>query len=260
MNTLTALLAHASLLMLLGALVLAKETDPSRTPYVHHFSDGNGGWFSDNNNKVVIWDGVANCYSPWFLDANHAHPGAGYLHLILWIYTDSRWYQPGARGVERLPYRTSSFADQGKSKDLRNARLTVRLRGEVDLKGAQLLVLAQATTSKTTANMVLSGQPIPLTENWSDQTIVLANDPKQWTCLGARKGREEEYGCDAIDTVLADVNCDLIFVLFPLKVTPAWPGTDSPGRYGGVDYPADIQNLPKGLIQFESIRIEYPPK
>ncbi len=250
------LLLHSCWFLIAGAVLQARETEGSRTPYVHAFSDGNGGWIANNGDPLRIWDGVANCYSPWFLDANHAPPGAGYLHLILWIHTDQRWEEGGRSS--RLPYRASSFVRAGKSKDLRNAKLTVRLRGEVDLKGAQLILLAQSQTPKTTANMVLTGQPLRITEDWSEQTIVLANDEKQWTCLGARKGREQEYGCDAIDTVLSDVNCDLIFVLFPLNATPACKGADGPGLYANVDYPANAANLPRGLIQFASIRIDYP--
>ena len=250
------LLLHSCWFLIAGAVLQARETEGSRTPYVHAFSDGNGGLIANNGDPLRIWDGVANCYSPWFLDANHAPPGAGYLHLILWIHTDQRWEEGGRSS--RLPYRASSFVRAGKSKDLRNAKLTVRLRGEVDLKGAQLILLAQSQTPKTTANMVLTGQPLRITEDWSEQTIVLANDEKQWTCLGARKGREQEYGCDAIDTVLSDVNCDLIFVLFPLNATPACKGADGPGLYANVDYPANAANLPRGLIQFASIRIDYP--
>jgi len=232
----------------------------SRTPYVHSFSDGNGGWISDNRDPVRLWHGTATCTSPWFVDPNHAPPGAGYLHLILWIHTDERKFQPGSASAARLPYVGASFVKQGKSRDLRDAKLTVRLRGDLDLKGAQLLLLAQAETQKTTANLVLSGQPIPIKHDWSDESIVLADDPAQWTCLGARRGREKEYGCDEVDAVLRDVNCDIIFVLFPLHPKPAVPGADHPGLYAGLNYPVDQTSLPRGVIQFASVRIDYPAK
>jgi len=177
----------------------------------------------------------------------------------MWIYTAQHWYQPDMPAAARLPYQESSFADQGKSTDLRDARLTVRLRGDVDLKGAQLLLLAQAQTEKTTANFILTGQPIEITEDWSDQTIVLANDPKQWTCIGSRKDLVDLYGCDDLNTALSDVNVDLIFVLFPLDIEPACPGvTDPHGLKADVDYPVMAAKLPRGLIQFESVKIEYP--
>jgi len=245
--------------LLVGAMALPAQIPASRTPYLHRFIDGHGGWFSDRHYALKIWDGAAQCYSPWFVDPNHAPPGAGYLHLIMWIYTAKHWYQPDVPAAARLPYRESSFADQGKSTDLRDARLTVKLRGDVDLKGAQLLLLAQAQTPKTTANVILTSQPIKITEDWSEQTIVLANDPKQWTCIGSREDQADLYGCDELDTVLSEVNVDLIFVLFPLDVEAACSGVIDPhGLKADVDYPVNGQKLPKGLIQFESVKIEYP--
>lgn len=253
-------------LLFISMLVFGKLTQETsaaetmaRTPYIHDFDRGHGGWFADRGYALRIWDGIAHCYSPWFLDPNHAPPGAGYLHLVLWIYTDRQWYQSDKPWAAQLPYRESSFADQGKSRDLRNARLTVRLRGDVDLKGAHLLVHVQAKTSKTMANLALTGQPITVTENWSDQSVVLANDPKQWTCLGARRSLTDKYGCDDLDTVLSDVNYDLILILFPVQVRPAIAGvTDPDALVAGVDYPVNPSLLPKGLIQFKSIRIDYP--
>lgn len=246
-------------ILLMSALSMSAANPGDRTPYVHHFSEGHGGWFSDRHFALKIWDGAAQCYSPWFVDPNHAPPGAGYLHLVMWIYTAQHWYQPDMPAAARLPYQESSFADQGKSTDLRNARLTVRLRGEIDLKGARLMLLAQAQTAKTTANFILTGQPIEITEDWSEQTIVLANDPSQWTCIGSRQDLVDLYGCDELNTALSDVNVDLIFVLFPLDIEPACAGiTDPHGLKADVDYPVKAEKLPRGLIQFESVRIDYP--
>jgi len=246
-------------ILLVSAFSLQAATVGDRTPYNHHFSEGHGGWFSGRQFALKIWDGAAQCYSPWFVDPNHAPPGAGYLHLVMWIYTSRHWYQPDMPAAARLPYQESSFADQGKSTDLRDARLTVRLRGQVELKGAKLLLLAQAQTPKTTANFILTGQPIEITEDWSDQTIVLANDPTQWTCIGSRQDLSDLYGCDDLNTALSDVNVDLIFVLFPLEVEPACPGvTDPHGLKAVVDYPVNTAKLPRGLIQFESVKLEYP--
>ena len=50
-----------------------------------------------------------------------------------------------------------------------------------------------------------------------------APDPKQWTCLGGRESQKNHYGCDDIETVLKDVNVDLMLVLFPLNVVPVNP-------------------------------------
>ncbi len=121
------------------------------------------------------------------------------------------------------------------------------------------MLLAQAQTVKTTANFILTGQPIEITEDWSDQTIVLANDPQQWTCIGSRQDLVDLYGCDELNTALSDVNVDLIFVLFPLDIEPACSEvTDPHGLKADVEYPVKAAKLPRGIIQFESVRIDYP--
>ena len=90
------------------------------------------------------------------------------------------------------------------------------------LQGSQLVLLAQAETSGTTANMVLTGQPFRITRDWSEQSVRLVPDPAQWTCLGARRDNRS-YGCAEIADVLKDVNLDLILILFPLKIVPMIP-------------------------------------
>jgi hypothetical protein len=206
-----------------------------------------------------VWDGVAYCYGPWWLDANHAPPGAGYLHMVMWTYTRKDRYAGNDDYTRGLPYRSARFAEEGHSTDLRNATLTARLRGDVDLKGAQLVVLVQAETPKTTANFVLTGHPFRITHEWSEQSVVLAPDPHQWTCLGARHDMTREYGCDDIGQVLKDVNFDLIFALFPVRSVPACNGVAGIDRLRAVkDYPVLQEALPKGLIMFDLVRIDYP--
>jgi len=52
---------------------------------------------------------------------------------------------------------------------------------------------------------------------------------------------------------------DIIFVLFPLKVVPACGDIEDINIPRAVkDYPVDQQYLPKGLIMFDTIKIEYP--
>jgi hypothetical protein len=105
----------------------------------------------------------------------------------------------------------------------------------------------------------LSGQPFKITHDWSDQTVTLAPDPKQWTCMGARHDMQNDYGCDDISTVLSDVNMDLIFVLFPVKVVPAGLNIKDVNQPRAIqDYPVDQKYLPKGLMMFDTVKIEYP--
>jgi hypothetical protein len=232
---------------------------PSPPTYIETFDDGHGGWYGGRKFELPVWDGVAYCYSPWWTDANHAPPGAGYLHMMLWAYTNQKHYQGDDDYTRALPYRYSRFAEEGYSTNLTNAKLTVRLRGHGDFKDAKLLFLVQAQTDKTTVNSALTGQPFKITREWSEQTVTLAPDPAQWTCLGARHDMQDVYGCDDIDKVLADVNLDIIFILFPVKVVPAGVDIEDINVPRAVkDYPVDQQYLPKGLIMFDTIKIEYP--
>ena len=237
------------------------NADAAPRVYIETFDNGPGGWYADRYFALPVWDGVAHCYSPWWTDANHAPPGAGYLHMVMWQYTDKRHYLNDTEYTHKLPYRCSRFAEEGWSKNLTNAELTVRLRGDGDFKGAQLVFHIQAKTDKTTANFALTGQPFKITHDWSEQTITLAPDPKQWTCLGARHDMQDVYGCDDISKVLADVNFNFTFLLFPVKVVPACGDVkekDLNVLRAVKDYPVDQQHLPKGLIMFDTVKIEYP--
>ena len=247
--------------LLLNLMAIDVWTAPKREPYLETFDHGPGGWYSDRRYALPVWDGVAYCYSPWWVDANHAPPGAGYLHLLLWMHTHKQNYEGKEDVLKLLPYVGNRFIDEGYSRDLRNARITVRMRGEVELNGAQVLLLAQAKTPKTTANLVLSAQPLKVTKDWSEQTLTLVPDSSQWTCLGARHDMQSEYGCDEAAAVLQDVNVDLIFVLFPLKPVPALPeitGAQIDRLRAVKDYAVSQESLPKGVIMFDTIRIDYP--
>jgi hypothetical protein len=234
----------------------------SREPYGENFDNGAGGWLANRYDPLPIIDGVAYCYSPWYLDSHHAPPGAGYLHMLMYLYTSDK--NVGADRKAHL--QGNRFIEQNKSPDLTNARLSVRLRGDVDLQGAQLLLLIQGKTAKTTANFVLSGQPLRVGREWTEQTLVLSPNPGQWTCLGARWDETDVYGCDDIATVLKDVNWDIMFVLFPLKIVPTHrelvkdlnrmrPGQDYPGY---PSYEVEQKYLPRGVIMFDSVRVDYP--
>lgn len=70
---------------------------------------------------------------------------------------------------------------------------------------------------------------------------------------------KDEYGCDDIDNVLADVNLDIILTLFPVNVVPAGVEIEDINIPRAVeDYSVDQQYLPMGLIMFDTIKIEYP--
>ena len=185
-----------------------------------------------------------------------------YPHAHVSLYARRTWSAPTGKGH----LQGNRFIEQNKSTDLTNARLSVRLRGDIDLQGANLVLLIQGKTPKTMANFVLSGQPLRVEREWTEQTIVLSPDPKQWTCLGARWDKVDQYGCDDIAVLLKDVNFDIMFVLFPLKVVPTHPelvkdmhrmrpGQDYPGY---PSYEVEQKYLPRGVIMFDSVRIDYP--
>jgi len=240
--------------------------------YSETFDNDPGGRVADLRSPLPVWDGVAHCYSPWSVDANHAPPGAGYLHLLMYLLTNAKSLSPShaeQHGVNR-------FVEGGYSTDLTNTKLSVRLRGTMDLAGplcnyhvpvprpdlggAQLLLLAQAQVEgppKTTANFVLTGQPLQITPDWSEQTVQLAPDPEQWTCLGARHDLTDVYGYGDIAEVLQDVNVDIIFVLFPLTVVPIGDVDDIDRQWAAKDYKVDMEYLPKGLVMFDTVQIEY---
>jgi hypothetical protein len=234
-----------------------------RTPYIETFDDGPGGWFAWKPARQMpspleecsippeVQAGVMVSRSPWFVDSNHAPPGAGYLHLLAFLLTN-----PNDIPAHGRPNR---FTDGEFSRDLRNARLTVRIRGQVEWRGAQLVLLAQSRLPSTTANYVLTAQPFQVAQEWTDQTVTLSTDPDQWTCLGARWDLLDYYGCGDIADVLSDVNVDLIFVLFPLQIVPITPGTYTHTTRPHLQYDLDWAVLPSGTIEFDTIRIDYPP-
>jgi len=250
------------LVLLLAGLAVLDAAGQSREPYGENFDNGPGGWLANRYDPLPILDGTVYCYSPWYLDSHHAPPGAGYLHMLMYLYTSGKYVGP-----DRQSHLAGNrFIEQNKSTDLTNARLTVRLRGDVDLQGSKLLLLVQGKTPKTMANFVLSGQPLRIEREWTEQTLVLSPDPGQWTCLGARWDKTDQYGCDDITVLLKDVNFDIMFVLFPLKVVPTHPETvkDMHRMRPGQDYPGypsyevEQRYLPRGVIMFDSVRIDYP--
>ena len=240
--------------------------------YTETFDEGAGGWIANLRSPLPIWDGVAFCNGPWSVDANHAPPGAGYLHVMMYLLTTPELVQSTDGQVGGR----NRFVEEGYSRDLTNARVTIRCRGAIDLTGplcnnhrqepdptaggVQMLFLVQAKTedASTTTNFVLTGQPLAITPDWSEQTIELVPDPEQWTCLGARHDLTEVYGNGDIGEVLRDVNHDIIFILFPLNVVPVGEVEDLHRQWAAIDYKVDVEFLPKGLVMFDRVQIEYP--
>jgi hypothetical protein len=225
--------------------------------YVEDFENGAGGWIGWHSNArgaqpLAVEKGAAISRGPWWIDYNHAPPGGGYLHLLFALYTRLNAEQYEAIGGP------NRFVRGGFRTNFTNAKLTARLRGELEPRSAELVLLAQAKVGDVFVDYVLSGQPFAVTQAWSEQTITLTPDPEQWTGLGARHDRTSFYGWGEIAEVLIDLNTNIIFVLFPLDVVPAEPVEGDPHRLkAGEDYRVDSSRLPQGYVMLDRVRIDF---
>jgi hypothetical protein len=222
-----------------------------RETYEETFDDGPGGWCAwlrhGVNAPLEIKDGVVTVRTPLGVDSHHA---PNYLSLLAYLYT--------MRGMGGPLGEPNRFVDGGFSRDLTNATMTVRMRGDMRLRGTEVVLLAQADVPGTRANFVLFAQPFHVTPDWSDQSMVLAPDRNQWRCVGTRHDMAHQYGYGDIVEALKDVNVDLILVLYPVTIVPLEPTDDIHSTRPLIDYPIDERYLPSGEIQIDTIRIEYP--
>ena len=227
--------------------------------YLETFDQGPGGWWGWVSNAagpkaLEHRPGTVTSRSPWWIDYNHAPPGAGYLHMLFCTFTQgpiAEYYQEV--GGE------SGFVDGGFSTDFTDAKLTFRLKGELEARNANLVLLVQATVGKMTSAWVLTGQPLEVTRDWSEQTLTCVPDPSQWTCMGGRHNRQEYYGYVDLPTVLRDVNCDIMLILFPLTIEPMGEIEGDPHILRPEkDYPVWRSHLPEGYVVLDTVMIEFP--
>lgn len=227
--------------------------------YRETFDDGPGGWLGWESNhrgpKALEWKpGIVTSRSPWWIDYNHAPPGAGYLHMVFTLLTAGRGYGEAYRDTGGL----NRFIDENQPTDFRNARLTVRIKGELESRGAQLLLLVQGHAEGMTSGWLLTGASITVTPEWSEQTIVAAPDASQWRCLGSRHDRTHTYGEIPLERILANVNANILFVLFPVQVEPMGPiGGDPHVLRPERDYPVWRSRLPEGYVDLAEVRIAF---
>lgn len=221
--------------------------------YVEDFNDGPGGW-EEWPNPLVVKDSYAMTRSPWWVDFNHASPGGGYLHLLYCLYTNAE----DAKKREAVAGK-NRFTDGNFPLNWINASVTVRIKGDMRMRDTQLVLLVQASVGSHRQNHVLSGQPIEVTKDWTEQTLTLVPDQSQWTSLGSRHDRTDFYGHGNIEDVLKDLNNDIIFVLHPLKIVPKQKiQGDMHILRAGRDYDIDENYLPEGYVMLDKIRIEFP--
>ncbi len=237
----------------------------SSKTYIETFDSGPNGWLGWESQigpkRLEIRDGAAISQSPWWVDYNHAPPGGGHLHLLYVLHTARG---PGMSPAVMAASGPNAYVDGGFPTDLTNAKITLRLKGEMQLRGAQLCLLAQGNVAASPAppnmvNQVLVGQPVRMTREWSEQTIQLVPDQSQWLNLGSRHDRQDFYGKAPISELLRKVNGDIIFVLCPLDVRPLHPiAGDLQKLRAGEDYEVDRAFLPAGQVMLDEVRIEFP--
>jgi hypothetical protein len=231
-----------------------------RETYVEDFNDGPGGWFGWIDNlkgpkPLDIRDGAAVTRSPWWIDYNHAPPGAGYLHLPYILLT-------AGGGAHNELYTEiagcNRFIEEGYPTDFTNAKITLRLRGEILTRNANFVLLIQASRGGITSGWALTGQPIQVSADWTDQVITTVPDQAQWVCLKSRHDRTKSYGMIALADVLGDVNVDIMLIFFPVDVQPMGLVNGDPHKLrAGKDYPVWQSRLPEGYIELDRVQIDF---
>ena len=225
--------------------------------YRETFDDGPGGWHGWISNaagqkRLEVKESCALSRSPWWIDYNHAPPGAGYMNLLFMILTRGSTGQHlrGVAGENRLI--TGDFGT-----DFTNAKVTLRLKGELLSRGTQFHLLVQGFHGGVCTGWILTGQSFEVTPDWSEQTVTCVPDEQQWTCLGSRHDRVDFYGQVPLKTVLADVNANILLVLYPLDVAPMGPIDGDPHKLRPeVDYPVWRSKIPEGYVMLDEVRIE----
>lgn len=226
--------------------------------YRETFEQDCGGWWGWESNaagpRPLDWaPGRVTSRSPWWIDYNHAPPGAGYLHMLFCTYTRGPIAEHFAEtgGPHRL-------ATEGYPTDYRDARVSLRLKGELHRQGAHLVMLVQASQERLTSAWVLTGRRLEVTPDWSEQSVELTPDEHLWTCMGARHDRQDYYGRIPVEQVLADVNVDIMFILFPLDIEPMGQLEGDPGLLRpGKDYPVWRRLLPEGYVDVAAVEIDF---
>ena len=232
---------------------------PKAKTYLETFDAGPGGWWGWKGNHLGLQaltnkEGYVETISPWWIDYNHAPPGAGYLHMLCCLNTKG----PSGEHMKEISG-TNRFIEGGHSRNLENAKVKVRIRGELKANGAQIVLLIQASVAGFVVPWALTSQPITVQSDWTEQTLTLTPEEKAWTCLGGRHDRADYYGKQPLSPCLRDVNQNLMLIFFPLNIQPMGDlGGDLHRLRPERDYPVWRSALPEGRIQLDQFEIHYP--
>ena len=226
--------------------------------YCETFDDGPGGWYGFISNhegmKQLEWQtGTVTSRSPWWIDYNHAPPGAGYMHMLFCLYTRG----PLGEAVRDIGG-ANHFIGGEFSTDFTGAKVSLRQRGELIAQAAQFALLIQGNVDGICSGWVRTGEVFHVTEDWSEQTITLDPDPAGWTALGSRHDRTDSYGVKPLEKVLGNVDVNIMLILFPLEVVPMGPLDGDPHLLRpGRDYPVWRHKLPEGYVTLNEVRIDF---
>lgn len=227
--------------------------------YRETFDDGPGGWCGFANNAVgpkrlEVRDSCAVTYSPWWIDYNHAPPGAGYLHILYATHTRAVYGEHQREISGRCRFNDGKFPT-----DFTDASITLRMRGELEARGAQAVFLFQAVFDGICSGWAFKGRPYTIGPQWSEQTVKIDLDPSLWVCLGSRHDRTDTYGVHDLKRVMSDVNTNFMLLLFPLTIAPMGDiGGDPHILRPERDYPVWRSRLPEGYVMLDEVRIEWP--
>lgn len=227
--------------------------------YIETFDQGPGGWFGWIDNalgpgRLEARNGCLVSRSPWWIDYNHAPPGAGYMHLLYALLTAGKMGEHYREVCGR-----NRFIEGGFPTDFTNARVTLRLKGELEARNTQMLLLVQGTHGGLCSGWLFAGQPFRVRPEWTEETVVCTPDERQWIALGARHDRTDFYGRIELPRVLGDVNNDILLVLYPLEIVPMGPiDGDAHRLRPEKDYPVWRSRLPEGYVLLDTVQIEFP--
>ena len=226
--------------------------------YHETFEDGPGGWYGYRDGpgqdpRPLEWaPGRLTSRSPWWIDYNHAPPGAGYFHMLFCLNTFGPQTEQ-AKDVGGL----NQFIADGFPIDFTGARIITRSCGELRTQGAKLCVLLQGIVDGICSGWMHTHEPFEIHQQWTEQTVTLDLDPAKWIALGSRHDRTDMYGVKSFERVIGRVDCNIMLLLFPIEVVPMGPIDGDmhllrPGR----DYPVWRHRLPEGYVTLDEIRIE----
>ena len=226
--------------------------------YIETFEDGPGGWYAWISNfggpkPLEYRDGTVTARSPWWIDYNHAPPGAGYLHMLACLATRG----PLSEAITETGG-PNHFIAGNYPTNFANAEMTVRLKGELLKHEAELVVLVQGMVDGICSGWLLTGQPVQVADEWSERTLMFATEVTQWTALGSRHDRTDTYGVKPLERVLGNVDVNILLVMFPLDVVPMGSlDGDAHVLRPGVDYPVWQSNLPEGYVILDEVSIRF---